>query len=47
MNDFNRYVALSLRAVLAAAVVMSGCVRPNDHMSLAPAPAATEQPTLQ
>jgi hypothetical protein len=47
MKDFNRYVALSMRAVLAAAVVMSGCVRPNDHVSLARAPAATEQPALQ
>src|SRR6266545_2676193 len=47
MKDFNRYVALSLRAVLAAAVVTSGCVRPNDHVSLAPAPAGAEQPALQ
>ena len=47
MKDFNRYAALSLRAVLAAAVVMSGCGRPNDHVSLAPAPTGAEQPALQ
>src|SRR6266508_4953082 len=47
MKDFNRYVALSLRAVLAADVVTSGCVRPNDHVSLAPPPAGAEQPALQ
>src|SRR5262245_43569287 len=47
MKDFNRYAALSLRAVLAAAFVMSGCVRPNDHVSLATAPAGAEQPAFQ
>src|SRR5262249_46898296 len=47
MKDFNRYAALSLRAVLATAVAMFGCVRPNDHVSRAPAPPGAGQPALQ
>src|SRR5262245_21002046 len=46
MKDFNLYAAISLRAVLAAAVVISACFRPNDHVSLAPG-AGAEQPALQ
>jgi hypothetical protein len=46
MKNFNRYAAFSLRAVLVAAVMMSGCIQPNDLVSRA-TPAAAEQPTLQ
>ncbi len=45
MKSFNRYAAFSLRAILAAAVVMFGTIRPNDYLSRAePTAFAAEQP---
>jgi hypothetical protein len=45
MKNFNRYAAFSLRAVLAAAVMMFGIIRSNDYVSrAAPSAFAAEQP---
>src|SRR5215510_12760213 len=45
MKKFNRYAAFSLRAVLAATVVMFGIIRSNDYVSRAtPTAFAAEQP---
>ena len=45
MKSFNRYAAFSLRAILAAAVVMFGIIRPIDYGSRAePTAFAAEQP---
>ena len=44
MKRFNRYAAFSLRAILAAAVLMFGIIRPNDYGSRAePTAFAAEQ----
>jgi len=44
MKNFNRYAAFSLRAVLAAAVMMFGIIRSNDYVSVAePTAFAAEQ----
>src|SRR5215510_12780576 len=45
MKKFNRYAAFSLRAVLAATVVMFGIIRSNDYVTrAAPSAFAAEQP---
>jgi predicted membrane-bound mannosyltransferase len=45
MKNFNRYAAFSLRAVLAATVVMFGIIRSNHYVSRAtPAAFAAAEP---
>src|SRR5262245_29173165 len=45
MKNFNRYAAISLRAVLAATIVMFGIIRSSDYVSrAAPAAFAAEEP---